>query len=91
MQITHDTNGDGLPPYPIDTRVMSVNVYMHDSGMMATHDYSCPVCRIEHACLELSCGLMQPCWGCQEKGYKLIKTVAKVSRFERIKKALGMD
>lgn len=88
MQITHDTNGEGLPPYPVDTRVMTVNVYMHDSGMMATHDYSCPVCRIEHACLELANGLMQPCWGCQEKGYLLTK---KLGFWSRLKKAASLD
>ena len=63
MQITHDTNGDGLLPFPSMVPPTDVNVYMHDSGMFASHDYSCPVCRTDTACLELSSGLMQPCWG----------------------------
>lgn len=72
MQITHDTNGEGLPGYPVDVPVKDVNVYMHDSGMMAKHDYSCPCCRKNHAVLDLKSGLMKPCRSC-EKDYALIK------------------
>lgn len=51
--------------------VQDVHVY-HD-GPMAEHDYSCPVCRKNHAVLDFSTGLMQPCWRCQEQhGYELI-------------------
>jgi len=72
MQIKHETNGHGLPDYPEELEVADVNVYMHDSGMVCTHDYSCPVCRTEKAVLDSSTGLMQPCWCCQ-KDYKLVK------------------
>ena len=73
MQTTHETDGDGLIPYPDDVKVTPVNVYMHSSGMTCKHDYSCPVCRDNHAILDLSWGAMAPCWDCQEKGFGLIK------------------
>lgn len=72
MQITHETNGKGLPDYPIGLPVQNVNVFMHDSGMCATHDYSCPCCRTNHALLDLSTGLMQPCTECS-KTYRIVK------------------
>ena len=72
MQTTHHTNGDRLLPYPDKVEVAPVNVYMHDSGMICQHDYSCPCCRESHAVLDLSRGLMNPCRNC-EKDYQLIK------------------
>jgi hypothetical protein len=53
-----------------------VNVYMHDSGLICTHDYSCPCCRENSAVLDLSNGIMQPCRICSAKGYRIIKTVS---------------
>lgn len=82
MQITHNTNGKGLLLYPDDVKVAPVNVYMHDSGMFATHDYSCPCCREESAILDLSSGLMKPCWKCG-KDYEL-KKIDKRSWWEKI-------
>ncbi len=73
MQHTHECNGAGLPDYPQDVKPKDVNVWRHDSGMIMTHDYSCPCCRDSSAVIDGSTGLMQPCWGCQEKGYKLVK------------------
>jgi hypothetical protein len=73
MQTTHECNGLGLPDYPQDVKPKDVNVWWHDSGMIMTHDYSCPACREHSAVIDGSTGLMQPCWGCQKKGYKLIK------------------
>lgn len=67
MQHTHEDFND----YPEDLQVKDVNVYIHPSGMIMTHDYSCPVCREDHAIL--SRGIMQPCWKCQEKGYTIVK------------------
>lgn len=73
MQHLHECNGPGLPDYPNKVTLKDVNVWMHDSGMLAIHDYSCPVCRETSAILDLNTGLMQPCLECQEKGYKLVK------------------
>ena len=79
MQKTHYCSGPESIDYPQMLPVKDVNVYMHDSGMMATHDYSCPVCRENKAILVMSprgtlpAGVMHPCWKCQDKGYQMIK------------------
>jgi len=73
MQHTHECNGEGLLTYPLNVIPKDVNVWCHDSNMMMTHDYSCPACRDASAVIDGSTGLMQPCWGCQKKGYRLIK------------------
>jgi hypothetical protein len=80
MQITHETNGKDLPDYPQNLQVKDVNVFMHDSGMIATHDYSCPCCRKNHAILDLSCGLMKPCDACSNT-YELVKKKPKKNWF----------
>lgn len=83
MQVTHHTNGPNLPNFPKEgVSIQDVNVYIHDSGMLAIHDYSCPVCRENHAVLDLSVGIMNPCRRCEKNGYELIKK--KKSWFERI-------
>lgn len=73
MQKTHHCNGPGLPDYPKDTQVKDVNVWLHDSGMIASHDYSCSICRKNHAILDLNSGIMQVCNECHDKGYSVIK------------------
>ncbi|WP_129141520.1 hypothetical protein [Modicisalibacter coralii] len=73
MQHIHYCNGPDLPDFPDDVQPKDVNIWLHDSGMVATHDYACPVCRSESAVLSLHNGLFQPCWECQDKGYRLIK------------------
>jgi hypothetical protein len=45
---------------------------MTDGGPWATHNMPCPVCRDNHALLDLSCGVMKPCRHCREKGYRLV-------------------
>ncbi len=77
MQYTHDTNGNGFVEFPVDLKVKDVDVYIHDSGMIATHDYSCPVCRKNHAILHMNTGIMQPCYTCQEKGYYVVQKTQK--------------
>jgi len=51
--------------------VEDVIVIFDPSLMAATHNYSCPVCRENHAVM--SSGLMTPCWGCRKEGWKLHK------------------
>lgn len=80
MQITHETNGKDLQDYPQNLKVKDVNVFMHDSGMFATHDYSCPCCRKNHAVLDLTCGLMKPCYSCSNN-YELVKKKPRKSWF----------
>ncbi|ASK18397.1 hypothetical protein [Halomonas sp. N3-2A] len=73
MQHIHHCNGEGLPNYPDGVTPKDVNVWIHDSLMVATHDYSCPVCRTNSAVLWLHNGMMQPCDECRSKGYELVK------------------
>lgn len=46
-------------------------------GPFAMHNMPCAVCRERHAVLTLDNGLMQPCWDCQEAGWRLRKTRAR--------------
>ena len=75
------TNGEGLIPYEeaeaLCKDLPQVEVYMHDSGMVATHNMPCSVCKVEHAVF--NSGLFEPCWKCQEEGWVTIK----MSKFER--------
>ena len=70
MQHTYDVDTPGFQ-YPGALDVADVNVYMHPSFMACSHDYSCPVCRKQHAVLNLSKGTMDPCWSCQAEGWEL--------------------
>jgi hypothetical protein len=44
-----------------------------DGGPWAEHNMPCAVCREHHAVLDLSCGVMEPCWRCQRDGWKLTR------------------
>ncbi|MFK5882887.1 MAG: hypothetical protein QM489_00950 [Candidatus Izemoplasma sp.] len=83
MQITHDNLPKGFTS--AEVKVKDVNVYL--IGPAATHDYSCPICRSNHAVLDFSSGVMEPCWSCQSKGWGLIKK--KPSFWERFNASLG--
>lgn len=85
MQKTHYCNGKGLVDFPFEVKVKPVEVWFHDGGMISTHDYSCPCCRKKHAVLDHSTGIMQPCWGCQKLGYRIVK----IRPQSRWKKLLG--
>lgn len=41
--------------------------------MAQNHNYLCAVCRERSAVIETWHGILQPCWDCQRRGYKLIK------------------
>lgn len=69
-----ETNGYGLPDY--DNRpvpLADITVQLHDSLLVANHNYPCPVCKLNHAVYVLPTGIFEPCWDCQKKGYKIIK------------------
>lgn len=51
-----------------------------DGGPWADHNMPCAVCRKKHAVLDLSCGIMRPCWGCQGKGWDIHKKKSWVER-----------
>jgi len=41
------------------------------------HNMPCPICYHKHAVYQTNNGIFLPCWRCQEKGFKLIKTKSK--------------
>jgi hypothetical protein len=77
----YHTNGKGFIPYEeaemICENLAEIEVYMHDSGMAATHNMPCSVCKVKHAVF--SNGMFEPCWSCQEEGW----TTIKMTKFER--------
>jgi len=42
-------------------------------GPAMKHNYYCSVCREKIAVVDMSTGILQPCWTCQDIGYILIK------------------
>lgn len=76
-----DTNGKGLPDYPQDIELSDITVYIHDSMMVATHNYPCPVCKIDSSVYNINNGIFQPCRDCEKKGYKIVKVSKKKSWF----------
>ena len=38
-----------------------------------THNYLCAVCQKESAVYSMNDGVLWPCWGCQDKGFHLVK------------------
>jgi hypothetical protein len=42
-------------------------------GPMADHNMPCALCNTGSAVLELNTGIFQPCWSCQERGYRVKK------------------
>lgn len=72
MQHTYFPDDDNYGEFfPGRLVVKDVTVVYDPSLMTCSHDYSCPICRENHAVL--SSGIMQPCWGCQKKGYKIVR------------------
>ena len=43
-----------------------------DGGPWAEHDMPCAVCRVRPAVLNLNVGMFEPCWTCQEQGFRLV-------------------
>lgn len=71
----HHTNGKGFVDYS-DAEVFckelpEIHVFMHDSGMCATHNMPCAVCKVNHAVF--TNGMFSPCWGCQGEGWVMTK------------------
>lgn len=48
-------------------------VWVEFFGHAAEHNMPCAVCGEKHAVLEMPPGVMQPCWSCQDRGYKIRK------------------
>ena len=73
MQHTY-APGDNGYNYPEEQVPVEDVVLIYDPSLMGcTHNYSCPVCRENHAVLDGSTGVMGPCWSCKEDGWEIIK------------------
>lgn len=59
---------------PFGTKIEKAEFVFSREFMITEHNYLCAVCREESAVLDNSLGLLQPCWGCMEKGYFVFKT-----------------
>jgi len=70
MQHTYAPGDEG---YKIVEKLPVEDVYLYyDPSLLGcAHNYSCPVCRKNHAVW--SNGIMTPCWSCREEGYALVK------------------
>ena len=55
------------PPERADIEVFT------DGGPVVQHNMFCQVCHDEPAVYIVGKGIFQPCWGCQRKGYKLVR------------------
>lgn len=80
-----DTNGKGLPDFTQDDLPLAdITVYLHDSLMIANHNYPCPVCKVSSAVYVIPTGIFEPCWDCQKKGYKVVKVTKAKSWFSKL-------
>lgn len=71
MQNLIECGSGGQPRFPKQVAIRSVRVYKQ--GAEVKHDYSCPVCRENHAVLDLADMVMQPCNSCRSLGYIILK------------------
>lgn len=55
------------------TPLAKIEINDYGTGLVATHNYPCPVCRQRHAIYQLNDGIMQPCPKCQESGWRVRK------------------
>lgn len=62
------------------TDLADIHIEVHDSGLVATHNYPCPVCQENHAVYDLGAGIFQPCWICQAKGWQLHRVESRLSK-----------
>jgi hypothetical protein len=53
-------------------KLAEINV-VTDGGPWALHNMPCAVCGVNHAVIELWNGHYQPCWKCQNIGYRLLR------------------
>lgn len=86
FKIQH-TNGEGFPDYPSDAiSLPDITVYVHDSCIIVNHNFPCPVCKTNHAVYVTNTGIFEPCWDCQDEGYKIVKVNKKTSWWDELPK-----
>ena len=73
----HHTNGNGFANYRDAEKYCEnpaeIKMFIHDSGLVCTHNIPCPVCKTRHAIFILSKGYAEPCDHCQALGWNLVK------------------
>ncbi|KKM67127.1 hypothetical protein LCGC14_1474300 [marine sediment metagenome] len=50
-----------------------IEVWHHESGLAATHNFPCPVCKTNTAILFMNDGQFYPCDQCSSKGWHTVK------------------
>ncbi len=69
----HHSNGSGLVNFNdaegYCKELPKLHMFMHDSGMVCTHNIPCTICKVEHAVFVTSSGYCEPCRKCQDKGW----------------------
>lgn len=69
---------------PFGTKIEKAEFVFSREFMITDHNYLCAVCREESAVLDNSCGILQPCWECQKKGYVVVKINWLVKLFDKL-------
>lgn len=71
----HYTNGDGFISYDkaeeLCKDLPELHMFMHDSGMLCTHNIPCGICKTNHAVFVSSGGYCEPCRDCQDLGWSI--------------------
>lgn len=85
----YHTNGGDFIDYSYAeknlTALPDVNVFFHDSGMVACHNMPCPVCKNNHAVFVTSSGFFDVCHTCRQDGWYVGKRdVTKGKKFWEI-------
>lgn len=77
----YHTNGKDLIPWEQAEKfckdLADIEVFFHDSGMMATHNMPCPVCKTKSAVYLTGEGYFNTCNDCQAEGYSVVKVAPK--------------
>jgi hypothetical protein len=55
----------------VENRLMLAKFDFWCDGLVAQHNFPCPVCTKAPAVYHTNIGVFQPCWGCQETGWKI--------------------
>jgi len=56
-------------------------IRIETDGMVTDHNFPCPVCQERPAVLNHGTGNFEPCWGCQEENWFLIKINSRFLRW----------
>jgi hypothetical protein len=57
----------GSPPEKVNVEVFA------DGGPWVKHNMPCSVCHDQSAVYNISTGILEPCWECQRRGFRLCR------------------